>query len=63
MNWQEYSRYADLTFEICESLRDFREHLGNHISEKCGLLGEVDDVIDALQNLTDEFTNLEDKAE
>lgn len=62
MDWKEYSRYADLTFEICESLRDFREHLGRMVSERSGLLGEVDEVIDSLQKLVDEFTDLEDEA-
>ena len=62
MTWQEYGHYADITFEICESLRDFREHLGRMVSERSGLLGEVDEVIDSLQKLVDEFTDLEDEA-
>lgn len=62
MTWQEYGHYADITFEIGESLRDFRENLGNHVSEKSGLLGEVDEIIDAIQRLTDEFIDKEDEA-
>lgn len=59
---EEYSRYADLTFEIGESLKDFRENLGRAVTEECGLLGEVDDIVEALQKLTDEFADKEEMA-